>query len=453
MKKYLFKIIALLVFVSFSCDKVEVTSPGNNQNLDPKPPVGEIDWSITVVDGNGQLPENTAAGKTIGTLSATDPNPDDEFEYVISSQKIDNTSVNYFVISSDSEGINSLELSNGSINYEALSGSKQVDVVILVTDDSPEPQSNDFSITIDITDVNETPYFTNLNSIVRFADEYVDYSGTRIEWTDTDEGDNPVFSTSSLPSWLSISNDGQMSTNAPVTSDVGNHSFLLKISDGYIEVQEEITIEVRQNSAPVFTNVNSIPASITVGCYSQNQSIFDINWYDPNNNSPHFNGNDLITFSVIEDVPWMNINENGSIFCVTAPDNNDAATSAVTISIIDNRPAVPLATQHEFSITVIPNVAPTFTNLDNLAASMSINDESYEFDIDHSDLDENQVTYQLRVDTYLSTQLSWVNLNSTTGALEINPTQNNIGSHELVFTISDGCLSTEEEKSFTILGN
>ena len=84
---------------------------------------------------------------------------------------------------------------------------------------------------------------------------------------------------------------------------------------------------------------------------------------------------------------------------------------------------------------------------------MSINDESYEFDIDHSDLDENQVTYQLRVDTYLSTQLSWVNLNSTTGELEINPTQNNIGSHELVFTISDGCLSTEEEKSFTILGN
>jgi hypothetical protein len=148
MKIYLFKIITVLVFVSFSCEKVQVTSPGNNQNLDPKPPVGEINWSITVVDGNGQLPENSAAGKTIGTLSATDPNPDDEFEYVISSQKIDNTSVNYFIISSDNEGVNSLELSNGSINYEALSGSKQVDIVIRVTDDKPEPQSNDFSITM-----------------------------------------------------------------------------------------------------------------------------------------------------------------------------------------------------------------------------------------------------------------------------------------------------------------
>lgn len=453
MKKYLFKIITVLVFVSFSCEKVQVTSPGNNQNLDPKPPVGEINWSIDVVDGKGQLPEMSAEGKTIGTLTATDPNPDDEFEYVISSQKIDNTPVNYFTLSSDSIGVTSLKLSNGSINFEALSGSKQVDLVIRVTDDSPEPQSNDFSITINITNVNETPYFTNLNSIVRLADEYVDYSGIRIEWSDTDEGDNPVLSTTSLPSWLSISSDGQMSSNAPVGSDVGNHSFLLKISDGYIEVQEEITIEVRQNSAPVFTNVNSIPTSITVGCYSQNQSIFDINWYDPDNNLSYFNGNDLVSFSVTENVPWMNINENGSIFCVAAPDNNDAATSTITISISDNRPTASLTTEHEFNITVIPNVAPTFTNLDQLASSMSINDESYTLDIDHSDLDENQVTYELKVGTYLSTQLSWITLDPTTGELEIVPTQNSIGSHELVFTISDGCLSTEEEKSFTILGN
>ena len=316
MKKYLFKIITVLVFVSFSCEKVQVTSPGSIQNLDPKPPVGEINWSIDVVDGKGQLPENSAAGKTIGTLSATDPNPDDEVTYSISSQKVANTSVNYFTISSDNEGVNSLELSNSSIDYEALSGSKQVDVVIRVTDDSPEPQSNDFRITIDITNVNEKPYFTNIQSIVLFADEYVDYNGIRIEWTDTDEGDNPVFSTSSLPSWLSISNDGQMSTNAPVTTDVGPHSFTLKLSDKHIHGEElgidetiDVDIVVRPNSPPVFTNLEDIPQLITVGCYDQNQTIFDINWYDPDNNLPHFNGNDVITFSVTEDVPWMNIDE------------------------------------------------------------------------------------------------------------------------------------------------
>ena len=53
-------------------------------------------------------------------------------------------------------------------------------------------QSNDdFSLTIKIVNVNETPIFSNLSQIKRFADEYVDYESPRIEWTDTDEGDNP----------------------------------------------------------------------------------------------------------------------------------------------------------------------------------------------------------------------------------------------------------------------
>ena len=450
MKKYLHIFSFLAILILYNCDQVELTSPGNNQNLDPKPPTGDIVWAIEVVDNKGQLPENSAAGVTIGTLNATDPNPDDEFTYSISSQKMDNTSINYFTLNSDS-GVTNLELSNGSINYEALSGSKQVDVVIRVSDDSPEPQTNDFTLTIDIINVNETPYFTNLNSIVRYADEYVNYNGKRIEWTDTDEGDNPTFSASSVPSWLTIGSDGQMSTDAPGNADVGNHSFLLKISDGEIDVQEEITIEVRENTAPVFTNVSSIPTSITVGCYSQNQSLFDINWYDPNNNAAHFNGNDLITFTVTEEVSWMNIDENGSIYCVTAPSNSDAATSSITISITDNRPTVPLVTVHEFSLTVVANDAPNFTNHSAFPSSMSINGDPLEYDLDHLDPNDDQVTYQLRVDTYWSTQLSWVSINSNTGVVSVNPTQSNVGDHELLFIISDGCLDNEEQKTFSIL--
>ena len=92
---------------------------------------------------------------------------------------MDGTSINYFILNSDS-GYTNLELSNGSINFEALTGSKQVDVIIRVSDDSPEPQSNDFSLTIKIVNVNETPIFSNLNQIPRYADEYVDYESPRI---------------------------------------------------------------------------------------------------------------------------------------------------------------------------------------------------------------------------------------------------------------------------------
>ena len=48
-----------------------------------------------------------------------------------------------------------------------------MDVIIRVEDDSPKPQSNDFSLTIKLVNVNETPIFSNLNQISRYADEYV----------------------------------------------------------------------------------------------------------------------------------------------------------------------------------------------------------------------------------------------------------------------------------------
>ena len=206
-------IISFILFIS--CEDVNVALPGNTQDLDPKPPQGAIDWVIAEDEetGNGQLEENSAAGKTIGILSATDPNPDDEFTYTITGQNMDGTSVNYFVLKSDS-GITNLELSNGNINYEELTGSKQVRVTIQVSDDSPSGQNSDFVITVDIINVNETPLFQNLNQIVRYADEYIEYESPRIEWTDIDEGDNPSLTTTNLPGWLSIDSEGNIGSSS-----------------------------------------------------------------------------------------------------------------------------------------------------------------------------------------------------------------------------------------------
>ena len=98
MKKYLISLIALSFLTFFSCEKVEVTSPFNIQDIKAKPPKGSFEWDIEFKSAEagdiGQLDENTAVGTTIGTISATDENPDDEFEYSISTQEIDGTSVN-----------------------------------------------------------------------------------------------------------------------------------------------------------------------------------------------------------------------------------------------------------------------------------------------------------------------------------------------------------------------
>jgi len=452
--KKIFTTTLIFSFILFnSCEDVNVALPGNTQDLDPKPPTGSIEWSVPAVgvddEGRALLNENSAAGITIGILNATDPNPDDEVSYAIASQLMDNTSVNYFVLNSDSDdNITSLELSNGSINYEALTGSKQVDVTIRVSDDSPEPQSNDFSFTIKIENVNETPIFSNLGQIKRFADEYVDYESPRIEWTDTDEGDNPELTTSNLPGWLSIDSEGNIGSSSPPESgDVGNHEFLLKITDeGDITVQEEINIEVRENLAPEFTNLGSILPSIRVGCYDDNDVIVDLSWRDPNNSATQFNGNDVVTFTHegTGSVDWLNFDndDNGKLFCVRAPENGDAGTASITISLQDNRPSRPLGTEHSFQLELLENDAPQFSNLGDFPNTIPAG-ETTEFNVDWFDLNGDVIDFS--VTAYFS-WLAW----DSSGNITINPTDSHVGSYTISFNVSDGCYTTIVEKTFTV---
>ena len=448
MKKIFTTTLIISLIILNSCEDVNVALPGNTQDLDPKPPQGAIDWVITMDEetGNGQLEENSAAGKTIGMLTATDPNPDDEFTYTITGQTMDGTSVNYFVLKSDS-GMTFLELSNGDINYEELAGSKQVRVVIQVSDDSPSDQKADFAITIDIINVNETPLFQNLNQIVRYADEYIEYESPRIEWTDIDEGDNPSLTTTNLPGWLSIDSEGNIgSSSGPASSDVGNHEFLLNISDGEITVQEEINIEVRENSAPEFTNTGSIPNSIRVGCYDDNDRIVDLNWNDPNNSTSYFNGNDIVAFTHqgLGSVEWLNFDndDEGKLFCVRAPENSDAGTIPITISLADNRPSNPLSTEFSFDLELIENDAPEFTNLGNFPNTISVGDTVY-FDVEWQDSNSDAIDFSV------TENYSWF-IWDNSGNITMAPRSSHVNTYEIPFNISDGCYTSTTIKTLTV---
>ena len=448
MKNY-FKVYTLFIIIlSIGCEDVEVAVPGNNQNPESVAPIGTIIWdvnNVVVADDKARLPENSATGVTIGRLNATDDNPDDEFTFQIKSQKVDGSNVDHFVIEQDSDSNYDLETNSNLINYEALSGSKEIIVTITVTDDNPDQKTSDFDLTIEVTNVNESPYFTNLNHIARFADEYVEYSGYRVEWTDTDEGDNPTFTSSSVPDWLTIESDGQMLGN-PEHADIGNHSFILSISDGEIDVQEEINIEVRENLAPLFTNANTVPTLIRVGCYDDNENLADINWYDPNNNKPHFAGNDVVTFSHegTESIEWLNFDniDEGILFCVRAPENGDAGTSIIGLSLTDNRPNIPLTTEYSLELTLSANDAPAFTNLDNISFTISAGDP-FEEDINWQDPQEDQITF------YITESLSWFNWDES-GNIWGTPDSTDIGNYNITFSIDDGCYEVNTEKTITV---
>ena len=442
MKNYLITITIISVFCLNSCEKTVIAYPGNNQDQDPKPPQGDIEWALDDIDDKGQLEENSAPGLTIGTLNATDPNPDDEFTYILSSQKIVDNPVNYFTLSTNA-GVTNLELANGSINYEALTGSKQVDVVISVTDDSPEPQTSDFSLAIEVINVNETPYFTNTSSIVRYADEYIEYNNNnnRIEWTDTDEGDNPTLTSSDVPGWLTIDSEGQMS-GTPGHGDIGNASFVLTLTDeDGLEATEDITINVRENQAPDFTNTGSIPTLMRVGCYADGQTIVDINWIDPNGSID----NVTFTHQGTESVEWLTFDDNadnGVLFCNRAPENGDAGTFPIVMTVRDDRPSVADSSVYLFDLDLRANDAPEFTNLGDFPGTVAVGD-TLERDVDWQDANSDLITFSV------TENYSWFDWDNS-GNITATPLSSHVGTYEIPFSISDGCYINTQTITLTV---
>ena len=451
----------LLTLLCNGCEKTVIAYPGNTQDTEPKAPEGAIDWIIeSSDDGKGQLDENSSSDLSIGVLNATDPNPDDEVSYTLDKQKIDGQDVNFFkIVVADTTGVVNLKTNTNDINFEAIGGSKEVELTIKATDDSPAPQSSDFLVIVQIIDVNETPYYTNINEVVRYADENIEYNFNKVEWTDTDEGDNPTL-THSGPGWLNISSEGQM-TGTPETSDIGNNSFVLTISDignnssdDFIDVQEEVNIEVRENLAPLFNNTSSIPQNIIVVCWNVNQELVDLSWYDPNNGTQNFAGNDVVSFSVDENVSWMNWSEDGKLFCYTAPENTDEGMYTVMIMLEDNRPNSSKATEYQFDLTVIANDAPSFSNLSSFPSQMDTDViETLEFTVEWVDPNQDQTSFDLAVEigsnTYYTSQLSWISIDQS-GLVSITPGSSNDGEKTLIFSVSDGCYTVTESKIFTI---
>ena len=442
----------LLALVCIGCEKTVIAYPGNTQDTSPKPPEGAINWLIDADEnGKGQLPENSASNLSIGVLNATDPNPDDEVSYSLDKQTINGQDVTFFrIFVEDSTGLASLKTNTNDINYEAIAGSKEVELTIKAIDDSPTAESSDFRVIVQILNVNETPYFQNTGDIVRYADENIEYNFNKVEWTDTDEGQNPTLDHSG-PDWLDILPTGQM-TGTPQTSDIGNNSFVLTISDGAIDAQEEVNIQVRENLAPLFNNTSSIPQNIIVGCWIANQDLVDLSWSDPNNGTPYFTGNDIISLSVVENIGWMNWSEDGKLFCYTAPENSDAGMSTVVVRVEDNRPNSSKATEYQFDLTVIANDAPVFSNLSSFPSEMNSGD-TLSFDIDWVDPNEDQTTFNLTVgigsNTYSTSQLSWISIDQS-GLVTVIPGSNNNGEKIFAFSVSDECFTTHEQKSFTI---
>ncbi len=393
------------------CEDTELALPGNTQELSPGEPKGSIAWAILYNEDNvGQLPENLqGTNTTLGSIDVVDTNPDDEIKLVtIQSQKINGNDRNLFTVMKDSLGTwKVVLLPSANIDYETIhsqnGSSTQSEIVMEITDDSPTEEKGMLTVSVLITNVNESPTWGN-TSIGTTADEGILYQSSGITWGDVDLDDSHELSSDNLPGWLTL--DVNKLTGTPSTADVNpNTSFTLKLRDlGGLEITKSFTIDVRGNEAPSFNgSLNDI-------WEEEISDSWTITFTDPNNA-------DYETLTATaSSLMGLTFQQNGMSGTVSGMFSNFYMDQDVTfqITLNDNRNGNPLTTTETFTIYVDENDPPSFNGPFNDTWEEEISDS---WTITFTDPDPNNADYYTLTAELLSSSLdlTFLQLNRTSG--------------------------------------
>ena len=128
-------------------------------------------------------------------------------------------------------------------------------VTVSVTDGS-ESVSQQFTATV--TAVNDAPTITSTAGTSATEDAAYSYTITA---SDVD-GDALTYSAPTTPGWLSFATDTHILSGTPTNDNVGDHSVVLRVTDGTENVDQSFTVTVSNtNDTPVLVSITD-PSSV-----------------------------------------------------------------------------------------------------------------------------------------------------------------------------------------------
>jgi len=243
-----------------------------------------------------------------------------------------------------------------------------------------------------------------------------------LEITGTDlDGDAIQFSVSGLPEGASFSE--QVFTWTPAPGQIGVHQVTFTVSDGQAQDSKTITITVsRPNAAPILGGIGNKSVN-------ENQTLsFTVSATDADGDS--------LTYSAIGLPDGATF--TGQTFAWT-PGFTQAGSYSVTFTVSDGK------TQDSQTITIsVVNVnrPPTLAAIGDRSIS---EDETLALTISGTDPDGTVLTYSasgLPVGaTFTGQNFSWT------------PGADQVGSHQITFTVSDGSLTASETIAVMVVGS
>ena len=372
--------------------------------------------------------ENTASNTNIGTpVAATD---------------VDNNTLAYLLSGADAaafsidSGTGQLKTS-AALNYEVKSS---YSVTITVSDGT---FTDTITVTINVTDANDAPIFTDGTTTTRSVAENTVASqniGTAVAATDVDSGNTLTYTLggTDASSFSINSATGQLRTSASLDYETKNaYSVTVTVSDGSLTDTINVTIsvtDVDENRAPVFTDGNSTTRSVAENTGSGANIGTAVAATDADSDdtlSYSLGGTDASSFTINS--------TTGQLRTSAALDYETKASYTVIVSVSDGNGGTAFITVTINVTNVNENRAPVFTDGDSTARSVAENTGSganIGTAVAATDADsDDTLSYSLG-----GTDASSFTINSTTGQLRTSAALDyeTKASYTVIVSVSDG---------------
>ncbi|TLX47714.1 hypothetical protein C1E24_07250, partial [Pseudoalteromonas phenolica] len=305
--------------------------------------------------------------------------------------------------------------SAGAIVYTPNENFAGEDTFTYTVSDAAGAVSNEATVTMTVTPVNDTPVISG--SPATTVDEDSIYSFTPTS-SDVD-GDTLTFSIQNMPQWASFDTSTGTLSGTPSNDDVGTYQGIeISVTDGTETASLtsfDITV-INTNDAPT---ISGTPAS----------SVDEDTTYSFTPVANDVDSEDTLTFSITNQPSWANFDSQTGTLSGTPENDHVGTTSDITISVNDGTETTELT---PFSITVVnTNDTPVISGI----PSSSIDeDTAYSFVPTASDVDVGDTL------TFSVTNLpKWASFSTSTGAISGTPGNSDVGVYQgIVISVSDG---------------
>ncbi len=336
------------------------------------------------------IAENTTSDVNIGSaVSATDA---------------DNDTLTYGLTGTDAS-VFSIDNSNGqlqtsdSLDYETKSS---YSVTVTVSD--VNGGSDSIVVTINVTDVNEAPVFSDGTTTTRAIAENVGANiniGTAVKATDPDTDDSLTYTLGGTDAALFAIDDktGQLKTKSALDYETKtSYTVTVSVSDGSLEDEITVTINVKDldetpsNIAPVFTEGDDATRSIAENTAADTNIGTPIAATDADSETLAYvlSGTEASSFSIDDETGQLKTSgalnyetKDSYTVTVTVSDGSQNDTITVTINVTNANEAPVFAATNDTALTIAENTAAgtdigtafTATDEDNDTLTFSLGGE------------------------------------------------------------------------------